>query len=73
MRRARPGPRGERPRPVTAWRRARARHKPCGRGGARRTYRSRVRMFLAWLADYTATYTADPLTDRQARDWAVRD
>lgn len=39
----------------------------------RRTYRSRVRMFLAWLADYTATYTADPLTDRQARDWAVRD
>ncbi|MCW2876805.1 MAG: site-specific recombinase XerD [Sphaerisporangium sp.] len=39
----------------------------------RRTYRSRVRMFLSWLADHAATYTADPLADRQARDWAVRD
>ncbi|MDP4510246.1 tyrosine-type recombinase/integrase [Nonomuraea turcica] len=39
----------------------------------RRTYRSRVRMFLAWLADHAATYTADSLADRQARDWAVRD
>ncbi|MET8338511.1 tyrosine-type recombinase/integrase [Streptosporangium canum] len=39
----------------------------------RRTYRSRVRMYLAWLADQAATYTADPLADRQARDWAVRD
>ncbi|MFB9682192.1 tyrosine-type recombinase/integrase [Streptosporangium vulgare] len=39
----------------------------------RRTYRSRVRMYLAWLADHAATYTADPLSDRQARDWAVRD
>ncbi|GAA3164156.1 tyrosine-type recombinase/integrase [Nonomuraea roseoviolacea] len=39
----------------------------------RRTYRSRVRMFLAWLADHAATYTAGPLTERQARDWAVRD
>lgn len=39
----------------------------------RRTYRSRVRMYLAWLADHAATYSADPLTDRQACDWAVRD
>ncbi|NUP39970.1 MAG: hypothetical protein HOY76_23910, partial [Streptomyces sp.] len=30
-------------------------------------------MFLPWLADHAATYTADPLADRQARDWAVRD
>ncbi|MFI0420770.1 hypothetical protein [Spongiactinospora sp. 9N601] len=34
----------------------------------RRTYRSRVRMFLSWLADHAATYSADPLADRQARD-----
>ncbi|MEU7748056.1 hypothetical protein [Nonomuraea sp. NPDC049158] len=39
----------------------------------RRTYRSRVRMYLAWLADHTTSYTTDPLTDRQARDWTVRD
>ncbi|MEW9555303.1 tyrosine-type recombinase/integrase [Nonomuraea sp. NPDC050783] len=39
----------------------------------RRAYRSRVRMFLSWLADHAATYSADPLADRQARDWAVRD
>ena len=40
----------------------------------RRTYRhARVRMYLAWLADHAATYTADPLADRQMRDWAVRD
>ncbi|MER5424008.1 hypothetical protein [Streptosporangium roseum] len=39
----------------------------------RRTYRSRVRMFLAWLADHAATYTTDPLAHPQARDWAVRD
>ncbi|NUP03672.1 MAG: hypothetical protein HOV87_12600 [Catenulispora sp.] len=32
-----------------------------------------MRMYLAWLADQAATYLADPLTDRQARDWAVRD
>ncbi|WP_153262870.1 hypothetical protein [Nonomuraea phyllanthi] len=30
-------------------------------------------MFLSWLADHAATYTADSLADRQARDWAVRD
>ncbi|MEW9554969.1 hypothetical protein [Nonomuraea sp. NPDC050783] len=39
----------------------------------RRTYRSRVRMFLSWLADHAATYSTDPLADRQAWDWAVRD
>ncbi|MGN9846084.1 cytochrome P450 [Nonomuraea sp. H19] len=39
----------------------------------RRTYRSRVRMFLSWLADHAATYSTDPRADRQARDWAVRD
>ncbi|MER6574713.1 hypothetical protein [Nonomuraea sp. NPDC001023] len=39
----------------------------------RRTYRSRVRMFLSWLADHAASHSADPLADRQARDWAVRD
>ncbi|WP_051864848.1 hypothetical protein [Streptosporangium roseum] len=39
----------------------------------RRTYRSRVRMYLAWLADHAATYTSDPLAHSQARDWAVRD
>ncbi|TDC83448.1 hypothetical protein E1292_49915 [Nonomuraea deserti] len=30
----------------------------------RRTYRSRVRLYLAWLADHAATYSADPLTER---------
>ncbi|MEO3795563.1 hypothetical protein ABGB14_35605 [Nonomuraea sp. B10E15] len=39
----------------------------------RRTYRSRVRMFLSWLSDHAATYAADPLAERQARDWAVHD
>jgi site-specific recombinase XerD len=39
----------------------------------RRTYRSRVRVFLSWLADHAASYSADPLADRQARDGAVRD
>ncbi|MGR6924213.1 hypothetical protein ACU635_58970 [[Actinomadura] parvosata] len=38
----------------------------------RRTYASRVRMYLAWLADRPTT-GADPLTDSRARDWAVRD
>jgi hypothetical protein len=37
----------------------------------RRTYRSRMRMFLSWLADHAATYSADPLADRQARDWTT--
>ncbi|MCG5220620.1 hypothetical protein [Streptosporangium sp. KLBMP 9127] len=31
----------------------------------RRTYRSRVRMFLSWLADHAATYTADPSPTRR--------
>ncbi|MBB6347448.1 tyrosine-type recombinase/integrase [Nonomuraea muscovyensis] len=41
----------------------------------KRTYASRVRMYLAWLADPEAgrRFTGDPLTDRRARDWAVRD
>ncbi|MEV0399424.1 tyrosine-type recombinase/integrase [Actinoallomurus sp. NPDC050550] len=41
----------------------------------RRTYVSRVRMFLAWLADGTGRrrYRGDPLTNPTARDWAVRD
>ncbi|HUR07067.1 MAG TPA: tyrosine-type recombinase/integrase [Nonomuraea sp.] len=38
----------------------------------RRTYASRVRMYLAWLAERPAT-NGNPLTDRRARDWAVRD
>ncbi|MEV0387714.1 hypothetical protein [Nonomuraea sp. NPDC050643] len=38
----------------------------------RRTYTSRVRMYLAWLAERPAAMQ-DPLTDRRARDWAVRD
>lgn len=37
----------------------------------RRTYTSKVRGFLAWLAD--AAVDGDPLTDPRARDWAVRD
>ncbi|PRX46887.1 hypothetical protein B0I32_1435 [Nonomuraea fuscirosea] len=41
--------------------------------GTRRTYRSRVRMFLSWLADHAATYSADLLADRQARNGAARD
>ncbi|WP_327581938.1 hypothetical protein OHA25_39090 [Nonomuraea sp. NBC_00507] len=39
----------------------------------RRTYASRVRMYLAWLAGRPAALNGDPLTDRRARDWAVRD
>jgi site-specific recombinase XerD len=37
----------------------------------KRTYASKVRGFLAWLAD--ADLDGDPLTDPKARDWAVRD
>jgi site-specific recombinase XerD len=37
----------------------------------RRTYASKVRQFLAWLAG--AELDADPLTDADGRDWAVRD
>ncbi|MGW4410940.1 tyrosine-type recombinase/integrase [Nonomuraea sp. NPDC004702] len=39
----------------------------------RRTYTSRVRVYLAWLAERPATVNGDPRTDRRARDWAVRD
>lgn len=40
-----------------------------------RAYCSRVRQFLAWLADAvdTGAVDGDPLTDRHARDGAVRD
>jgi len=38
---------------------------------ARRTYLSRVRMFLAWLAG--ADVDGDPLTDPDAAVWAARD
>ncbi|KLL10428.1 hypothetical protein BL254_20350 [Protofrankia sp. BMG5.30] len=37
----------------------------------RRTYASKVRQYLAWLAD--TTLDGDPLTEKAARDWAVRD
>jgi site-specific recombinase XerD len=37
----------------------------------RRTYASKVRGYLAWVA--TADADDDPLSDPQARDWAVRD
>ncbi|MGA2929726.1 MAG: hypothetical protein ABSG43_27815 [Solirubrobacteraceae bacterium] len=37
----------------------------------RRTYTSKVRQFLAWLAD--AALDQDPLTSAEHRDWAVRD
>ncbi len=37
----------------------------------RRTYASKVRQYLAWLA--TAELDSDPLTDKHALDWAVRD
>ena len=37
----------------------------------RRTYASKVRQFLAWLAD--ADSEGDPLSAADARDWAVRD
>jgi site-specific recombinase XerD len=46
----------------------------------RRTYVSRVRMYLAWLVDRGQGASAgssrgkgDPLTSARARDWAVRD
>jgi site-specific recombinase XerD len=37
----------------------------------RRTYASKVRQFLAWLA--SAGLDSDPLTSTDGRDWAVRD
>lgn len=37
----------------------------------RRTYTSKVRGYLMWLA--TADVDGDPLGEPQARDWAVRD
>jgi site-specific recombinase XerD len=37
----------------------------------RRTYTSKVRGYLMWLA--TADFNGDPLGEPQARDWAVRD
>jgi site-specific recombinase XerD len=37
----------------------------------RRTYASKVRQFLAWLA--SAGLDSDPLTSADGRDWAVRD
>jgi integrase/recombinase XerC len=37
----------------------------------RRTYTSKVRGYLTWLAD--ADVDGDPLTQARARDWAVRD
>jgi integrase/recombinase XerD len=37
----------------------------------RRTYESKVRQYLAWLA--TAELDGDPLKDKRGRDWAVRD
>ncbi|MGH4001543.1 MAG: tyrosine-type recombinase/integrase [Pseudonocardiaceae bacterium] len=36
-----------------------------------RTYSSKVRSYLAWLTD--TDVRGDPLNDRRARDWAVRD
>jgi hypothetical protein len=38
---------------------------------SRRTYASKVRQFLAWLAG--AEVDADPLGTVDGRDWAVRD
>ena len=41
---------------------------------SRRTYLSRVRMYLAWLADHRPQDAqGDPITSPRARDWAVRD
>jgi site-specific recombinase XerD len=41
---------------------------------SRRTYLSRVRMYLAWLDQHGPQRTkGDPITDSRARDWAVRD
>jgi len=37
----------------------------------RRTYTSKVRQYLAWLAD--ADLDSDPLTSTDGRDWAARD
>jgi len=37
----------------------------------RRTYKSKVRQYLAWLA--AASVDGDPLASPQGRDWAVRD
>jgi len=37
----------------------------------RRTYYSKVRGYLTWLA--AADVDGDPLTGARARDWAVRD
>jgi integrase/recombinase XerC len=37
----------------------------------RRTYESKVRQYLAWLA--TAELDGDPFKDEHGRDWAVRD
>ena len=37
----------------------------------RRTYASKVRQYLAWLAD--ADLNRDPLASAEGRDWAVRD
>jgi site-specific recombinase XerC len=37
----------------------------------RRTYASKVRQYLAWLA--AADLDQDPLTSADSRDWAVRD
>ncbi len=44
-------------------------------GDTKRTYISRVRMYLAWLAGPAASRRSkgDPLTSPRARDWAVRD
>ncbi|MGH7736214.1 MAG: tyrosine-type recombinase/integrase, partial [Gemmatimonadales bacterium] len=44
-------------------------------GDTKRTYVSRVRMYLAWLASPTSSrrYKGDPLANPRARDWAVRD
>jgi site-specific recombinase XerD len=39
----------------------------------RRTYASKVRGYLAWLAEADVDGDGDPLTDSDARDWAVRD
>jgi site-specific recombinase XerC len=43
----------------------------------KRTYLSRVRMYLAWLdavlTDPRRRFKGDPLTNPKARDWAVRD
>jgi integrase/recombinase XerC len=41
---------------------------------SRRTYLSRVRMYLAWLGQHHPQRTqGDPITNHRSRDWAVRD